>query len=101
VQGAGSYDIHRAESSKRFDSIADAHRGDRGYVAVSDTQAEAHVENGGSSLTVNLSGFELDAAGYCTAALDLVDARLVRPPARRGVTIGLDHARPGLGSRRM
>jgi len=25
---------------------------------------------------VNLSGFELDAAGYCTAALDLVDANL-------------------------
>jgi hypothetical protein len=41
VQGTGSYDIRRAESSKRFDSIADAHRGDRGYVAVSDTQAEA------------------------------------------------------------
>jgi hypothetical protein len=41
VQGTGSYDIRRAESSKRFDSIADAHRGDRGYVAVSDTMAEA------------------------------------------------------------
>jgi hypothetical protein len=41
VQGTGSYDIRRAESSKRFDSIADAHRGDRGNVAVSDTMAEA------------------------------------------------------------
>ena len=45
-------------------------------VLVSDTQAEAYVEKGGSSLTVNLSGFELDAAGYRTAALDLVDANL-------------------------
>lgn len=41
MQGTGSYDIRRAESSKRFDSIADAHRGDLGNVAVSDTMAEA------------------------------------------------------------
>ena len=76
VQGSGLFEVRRSETAKQYDNVEDAEQGDRGYIATDELHAEAYIESGGSSLTVILSSFELDQAGYKRTTLALVDAIL-------------------------
>jgi len=76
VQGTGLFEARKSETEKMFKSVKSLGRGDRGYMATDELRAEAYVEKGKTSLTVTLSSFELDSAGYTRAALGIVDAVL-------------------------
>jgi hypothetical protein len=57
-------------------AAADIDRGDYGFIATKDIEAQAYVVVGDLSLSIGLLSFDLDQDGYRALALDLIDACL-------------------------
>ncbi|MDQ7907444.1 hypothetical protein RB614_23275 [Phytohabitans sp. ZYX-F-186] len=64
LAGSGTYDHKRESAGKRYGHVTDVHKGDKAYVAVGDTEAEAVMIREDGSYTLTLSSFSFDKAKY-------------------------------------
>lgn len=71
--GAITYDYQREQAGKRFERVAEARKGDKGYLGVKGVEGEAVVLSGKGAYTLTLSSFSKDTAWYEQTLRKLLD----------------------------
>jgi hypothetical protein len=75
--GLATYDAARSRAGQVYATVKDIDRGEKGYLAYKDIEAELFVIGSAASHVINLSGlpqFEKDPAGYEALLLRIYDA---------------------------
>jgi hypothetical protein len=74
--GATTFAYQRDRAEKVYDRVTDINKGDKGYVAAKDIEAEAVVVSDKGSYTLIMSSFSTDPAAYEQTLRKLLDAIL-------------------------
>ncbi|PZF91804.1 hypothetical protein C1I99_22800 [Micromonospora deserti] len=62
LAGSATFAYSREQAGKRYEGVAAVDKGDQGYLAAGETEAEAVVISGAGAFTVQISSFASDAA---------------------------------------
>ncbi|MEO3930488.1 hypothetical protein ABGB07_42575 [Micromonosporaceae bacterium B7E4] len=64
LAGSGTYDYKRESADKRYGDVTDVQKGDKAYISIGETEAEAVMIREDGSYTLTISSFSFDKARY-------------------------------------